>query len=182
MSSMEDRRQVRKIMPEELEALIDEVSFSNPIGTTLTVCHLHLKCGITLVGTSGCLNPDDFNPEIGENIAYDNAFKQLWQLEGYARLRVFVDGLNKADVVKTDYLTEKRKWLRRVVVEMNDLQVKMWALRDFLNNPELTANMQSDMLELMVKQREIMSQYWEILNKRVRLVSEDESRFPEDQE
>jgi hypothetical protein len=51
--------------------------------STTTVCQITLKNGYTLVGTSACVDPANFNQAIGEKIAYDNAFEKLWDLEGY---------------------------------------------------------------------------------------------------
>lgn len=34
-------------------------------------------------GESACVNPENYDEEIGTTIAYDNAFKQLWPLFGF---------------------------------------------------------------------------------------------------
>ena len=49
----------------------------------LTFCVLVLKNGFTVTGESACASPENFDPEIGRKIAYENARNKIWQLEGY---------------------------------------------------------------------------------------------------
>ena len=49
----------------------------------LTFCVLVLKNGFTVTGESACASPDNFDAELGRNIARDNAINKIWQLEGY---------------------------------------------------------------------------------------------------
>lgn len=48
-----------------------------------TVCCLTLLNGFTVVGSSACVDPRNFDKDIGEEIAFRNARNQIWQLEGY---------------------------------------------------------------------------------------------------
>lgn len=50
---------------------------------TMTICTITMINGWRVVGTSACVSNDNYNKEIGDRIAYDNAFRQLWALEGY---------------------------------------------------------------------------------------------------
>jgi hypothetical protein len=52
-------------------------------GTTLTVCCLELHNGFTVTGESACASPENFDKELGEKIAYQNAKAKVWALEGY---------------------------------------------------------------------------------------------------
>ena len=36
-----------------------------------------------IIGSSACVNPDDYNEKRGEEIAYENALKKLIELEAY---------------------------------------------------------------------------------------------------
>ncbi len=49
----------------------------------LTFCVLVLKNGFTVTGESACASPENFDPEIGRQIARQNAVNKIWQLEGY---------------------------------------------------------------------------------------------------
>lgn len=60
----------------------------------LTICTLVTKSGFTLVGTSACASPENYDPDIGRKLARQNAREQLWKLEGYLlkeRLSVIKD-------------------------------------------------------------------------------------------
>lgn len=50
----------------------------------LTLCVMTLKNGYTLVGKSACASPENYDEHIGRQIAYEDARKQIWALEGYA--------------------------------------------------------------------------------------------------
>lgn len=50
----------------------------------LTFCVLLLRNGFTVVGTSACASPENFNEELGKRIARENAVHEMWPLMGYA--------------------------------------------------------------------------------------------------
>lgn len=50
----------------------------------LTFCVLVLKNGFTVTGESACASPENFNAEIGNKIARQNAVNKIWPLMGYA--------------------------------------------------------------------------------------------------
>lgn len=50
---------------------------------TLTFCILTLENGFTVTGESACASPENFDAEIGKEIAYNNAREKIWVLEGY---------------------------------------------------------------------------------------------------
>lgn len=50
----------------------------------LTFCVLVLRNGFTVTGESACASPENFNAEIGRNIARGNAVQKIWPLMGYA--------------------------------------------------------------------------------------------------
>jgi hypothetical protein len=62
-----------KIVKEEYHLLTD----------VLTVCVLTLENGFTVTGESACASPANYNKEIGDRIARDNAKEKIWVLEGY---------------------------------------------------------------------------------------------------
>lgn len=49
----------------------------------LTICVLVLRNGFTVVGTSACASPENFDAEIGIKAARANALNEIWRLEGY---------------------------------------------------------------------------------------------------
>lgn len=50
----------------------------------LTLCILTLRNGFTVTGESACASPENFNRELGQEIAKRHAIEQIWKLEGYA--------------------------------------------------------------------------------------------------
>lgn len=67
-----------------LENIIVARQFVYPEGTSLTICILTLRNGFTVTGESACVDPRNYDRNIGNSIAHRHAFEKLWLLEGYA--------------------------------------------------------------------------------------------------
>lgn len=65
-----------------IEAIIAGAEYQR-LTPTLTICMLTLANGFVVLGQSACVDPANYNQEIGERIAYDDAFDKIWPLEGY---------------------------------------------------------------------------------------------------
>ena len=50
----------------------------------LTFCVLVLRNGFTVTGESACASPENFDAEIGRNIARQNAVAKIWPLLGFS--------------------------------------------------------------------------------------------------
>lgn len=72
-----------RLTPEIIDSKIMNKVFWNPAGTTLTVAVLVLENGTFVVGESACVSKDNFDPELGQKIAFKNAREKIWVLEGY---------------------------------------------------------------------------------------------------
>jgi hypothetical protein len=72
-----------RITPAHIDSVIAKSDYYIFPGTQLTVCILTLVNGFTVTGESACASPENFNAEIGRNIAYKNAYEKIWMLEGY---------------------------------------------------------------------------------------------------
>ena len=59
------------------------VPINGPLNT-LTLCVLVLKNGFTIVGKSAPASPENFDAEMGQKIAKDDAVRQVWPLMGFA--------------------------------------------------------------------------------------------------
>lgn len=68
---------------EDINSKIVDSKFTVLEDGRTTICNLYLKNGFTVRGESACVVAKNFNKEVGEKIAYDNAVDKLWQLEGY---------------------------------------------------------------------------------------------------
>lgn len=95
----EKRLNAPRVTPERIEQVIDKEEYFRLTGT-LTVCVLTLANGFTVTGESACASPENFNEEIGNRIARDNAKNKIWALEGY----LLVQQLHEAGTMKTEYV------------------------------------------------------------------------------
>jgi len=67
----------------DLEVKIKDVDYLVFPGTTATICNITMANGFSVRGESACVDPKKFDEAIGRKYAYENAFAQLWELEGY---------------------------------------------------------------------------------------------------
>ena len=72
----------RKLTKEFLESEIDTVEY-NRFGDTNTHCTITTKSGFTFTGESACVDPNNYNKELGEKYAYENAFEKMWLPYGF---------------------------------------------------------------------------------------------------
>lgn len=72
-----------RVTHERIEQVISLTQFFVIPNTTVTICCLTLDNGYTVIGESACINPDNFNAELGRGIALENAKEKIWALEGY---------------------------------------------------------------------------------------------------
>ncbi len=59
-----------------------ETAMAAPLGL-LTFCVIVLINGFTVTGESACASPENFDAQIGRDIAYQAAREKLWPLLGY---------------------------------------------------------------------------------------------------
>ena len=71
-----------RVTKEQMEARIVRTEFY-PVGETVTICNIVLDNGYSVRGESACVNPANYNKEIGERVAHDQAFNKLWPLFGF---------------------------------------------------------------------------------------------------
>lgn len=71
-----------RLTPTLIDETIKEKAF-HKLTDVLTVCVLTLRNGFTVTGESACASPENYDREIGERIAYENAREKIWPLEGY---------------------------------------------------------------------------------------------------
>lgn len=142
-----------KLTPQDLENKISGVEYQR-FGSTGMLAVITLENGYTVTGESGCIDPAIFNEEIGQKVAYENAFNKLWQILGYG--------------VKQKWYEETQlTWLERVRIELSELYEKRSKLDAMLQKgkPEFVSQIQWD---LMQKQYEAMSEYSLILAERIK--------------
>jgi hypothetical protein len=82
--SLEERiaeKPAEKVTLEEMKAKIESVSYT--FDGVLTVCIMRMRNGYKLVGKSAPASPENFDEQIGQELAYNDCIRQLWPLEGY---------------------------------------------------------------------------------------------------
>ena len=72
-----------RLTPDDIDAAIANAQYHVFPDSCLTVCCLTLTNGFTVTGESACVDPANFNEELGRKIAWDNARNKIWPLEGY---------------------------------------------------------------------------------------------------
>lgn len=141
-----------QLTKEDLEKQIKDVQYVR-FAETGTLCAIVLTNGYTVTGTSSCIDPANFNEEIGKEIAYENAFDQLWQVLGY---------------------NEKQRWYEetqlsakeRVELELKDLDEKTTKLAIFLDQPK-PQHINDEQWDLLHEQLDLMRKYATVLASRL---------------
>lgn len=70
-----------KVTKESIEAKIEGVSYLQH--DHLTICVITMKNGFMALGKSAPASASNFDKEVGQRLAYDDAFRSLWAFEGY---------------------------------------------------------------------------------------------------
>ena len=99
-----------KVTPDLIDSKIKNKSF-HKLTDVLTVCVLTLENGFTVTGESACASPANYNQQIGEDIAFNNARDKIWPLAGYAlKQKLYEESLwHKTDYTMNTYADCLRK-------------------------------------------------------------------------
>ena len=74
-----------RVTLEKLEAAIDSVEFVRPAcAPQFTLAIVKMKNGYVVTGESAPADPANFNQELGEKFALENAKRKIWPLMGFA--------------------------------------------------------------------------------------------------
>lgn len=73
---------MEKITREFLESEIVETKFTR-LSETLMHCLITVKSGFVFTGESACVDPANFDEEIGKKLAYEQAIGQMWMPYGF---------------------------------------------------------------------------------------------------
>lgn len=76
------------VKPEHVNNMLESLEFKFAVIDTTTICKAILPNGFTVgTGESACVDPKNFNKELGERYAKErakaDALNELWKLEGY---------------------------------------------------------------------------------------------------
>ena len=72
------------VTKEQLDNLVAQSKVEYAVfGKKLTVAVITLPTNFKVTGEASCVDASNFNKELGETYALENAVKKLWELEGY---------------------------------------------------------------------------------------------------
>ncbi len=162
-----------KVTPERIEELMKQVRYIPSLveGTTTTLVVSVLPIGLTdftlATTTMACVDKRNFNAELGVKYCIEKCEKEtrnkLWELEGYALAQFIQAGHYKSDNQKDDPSTSFKG---RLLVELNELQVKVKALSKFILSDNLNGLPEIER-ESLKKQFICMQAYEAVLSGRV---------------
>ncbi len=72
-----------KVTVERISNKIAKIDYMVIPDSTVTICSILMKNGYKVIGKSACVDPEEFEAQLGKSLAFDDAYDQLWALEGY---------------------------------------------------------------------------------------------------
>lgn len=76
-----DRPTPNHLTPDSIKATVKDVTFIHE--GVLTLAIMTLQNGYVVTGQSACADPANYDADLGNKIAYEDALKKIWPLEGY---------------------------------------------------------------------------------------------------
>lgn len=73
------------ITPQRIQDAIKCKGFHLFQGTTHMVCCLTLQCGFTVIGESACADPNQFDLQLGQHYAQEDAERKIGELLAYGQ-------------------------------------------------------------------------------------------------
>lgn len=144
-----------------------EIDCKTIFGKT-TVVTAKLPNGFVIVESSSCVDPANYNQDIGDEICMGRIREKVWELEGYVlQCEMNHPALREWDPAIPAYQ-------KRFIVEHDELIKKCDALSYFLNDPNGGAGLIGpSQLELLQLQLRFMNDYLDVLEKRIALFQRD---------
>lgn len=163
---------LKSITKEYLSGLVKQgkVEYFQIPNTTNTLCNITLPSGFSVQGYSACVDPNSFDKELGENYAFEDAIKKLWELEGY-KLKDERSKIDAKALAEFDAMLAKKPhtpdWQRRLVLEAYQLLDKVNKLRSFAESNAFQDLSNPDQ-RLLITQIQYMISYFQILQMRLK--------------
>lgn len=84
-TSIQDKiRSVYYLNAGQALSMMDKIDETDKANLSLvTICIIILENGFKVEGVSACVDPSNFDANIGKEEAYKNAFDKIWEIEGY---------------------------------------------------------------------------------------------------
>ena len=101
---------MNKITKEFLESEIISVEY-NRLQGTLTHCAITTKSGFVFTGESACVDPNNFDAELGEKFAYEQALDQMWMPYGFWLYQKMHDEAGQVEKNNIEDVLPKTKYM-----------------------------------------------------------------------
>lgn len=139
---------MNRLTEEFLENEIKHITYTRLTGT-LTHCAITVKNGFVFTGESACVDESDYEREIGEKVAFSNAFEKMWMPYGF-------------------YLKQKNggDFMIRLQNERDELAERYEKLEAFLSTEKFN-QLDAQNKELLREQLYVMGKYLSVLNARL---------------
>lgn len=72
-----------RLTPALIDSCIKYTEYWVVPNTTTTICAMVLNNNYVVIGKSASVSMENFDTELGQQIAFDDARNQIWALEGY---------------------------------------------------------------------------------------------------
>jgi hypothetical protein len=74
-----------RVTLDSIKAKVAQVEYYNPpIAPHMTIALVKMRNGFIVTGESTPADPANFNAELGQRFAYEDALRKVWPLEGYS--------------------------------------------------------------------------------------------------
>ena len=155
----------RKLTKEFLEGEIGNVEYVR-IGEKTTHCTITTKSGFTFTGESACVDPNNFDRELGEKFAYEQAFEKMWMPYGFWLHKALAEYDQRMNDDEPKETAVQPTWQDRVCEEIGELVDRKEKLEKFLsgNKPNFVSDAQ---WSLMKEQLQAMKSYHKVLIERL---------------
>lgn len=152
-----DARTAPRVTKEEIEAAIARVDYhvlpgndASP-GERVTICQITLQNGFDVRGESACVDPRNFDPEIGQHYAHEDAFKKLWPFFGFMLAeQLHQKVLTPAVIDQSSSYRDLPPHMQRVAIERDELSDRLDKLQVFIGGATflgLPADAQLDLVD-----------------------------------
>lgn len=145
---------------ENMENIYSETRYDFGKPTTYVVCKM--KNGFTLRDSTTCVDPSNYNEEIGADICKKHIEDKIWYLLGYELQEKLYQSKDKLKATAYQMLSDDR--VERMKAEYNQLKIRAERLEQFIYK----GNYYDTPKELFVKQLDTMRELIKILEERAK--------------
>lgn len=133
------------------------LSADHPL-SLVTMCYLVLKNGFTVHGMSACASPENYNKQIGEEIAKRNAVSVAWGHMGFE--------------LRSKLASEPKSHVERAEKELTELAERLGKLQQFIEKG-LHRTLEATVQSYLIHQMHAMEDYKEALAARVNIMKKE---------